>query len=136
MPKRELPSRSPSPDAPQEPAETTETGRPKQHTKVPKQPGNVYGDKHPTQVEKEIRKKRDWSKIVGERPRSGRNKESEPIPGPSLPPPERSPSPERASSGSRDNDEVERSLEPLSDDDDEDAALVSGNWTCGNYVFL
>ena len=119
-----LPPRSPSPDAPQEPAKTTETGRPKRHAKVPKQPGNVYGDKHPTQIEKEIRKKRDWSKIVGEKPRSRGNKEPEPVPGPSSPPPERSPSPEGASSGSEDNDEVEKSLEPSSDDNDEDAALA------------
>ena len=119
-----LPPRSPSPDAPQEPAKTTETGRPKRHAKVPKQPGNVYGDKHPTQIEKEIRKKRDWSKIVGEKPWSRGNKEPEPVPGPSSPPPERSPSPEGASSGSEDNNEVEKSLEPSSDDNDEDATLA------------
>ena len=35
VPKQMLPSRSPSPDAPQEPAETTETSRPKRHAKVP-----------------------------------------------------------------------------------------------------
>src|ERR1700743_2489389 len=92
-PKQELPSRSPSPDAPQEPAETTESGRPKRHAKVPNKPGNVYGDKHPTQIEKEIRKKRDWSKIVGEKPRSRGNKEPEPIRRPSSPTPERSHSP-------------------------------------------
>ena len=126
-----LPSRSPSPDAPQEPAETTETGRPKRHAKVPKQPGNVYGDKHPTQIEKEIKKKRDWSKIVGEKPQSRGNKEPEPVPGPSSPPPERSPSPEGASSGSEDNDEVEKLLESSSDDNDEDAALARLCWEGG-----
>ena len=82
---------------------TTETSRPRWHAKVPKQPGNVYSDKHPTQIEKEIRKKRDWSKIVGEKLRSRGNKEPEAVPGPSSPPPERSPSPEGTSSGSGDD---------------------------------
>src|SRR6202000_2433956 len=67
---------------------------------------------------------RGWSKIVGKKPRSRGNKEPEPVPGPSSPPPERSPSPEDASSGSEGNDEVEKSLEPSSDDDNEDAALA------------
>ena len=123
-PRQELPTRSPSPDAPQEPAKTTETGRPKRHTKVPKQLGNVYGDKHPTQIKKEIRKQRDWSRIVGEHPWSKGNKESEPVPGPSSPPPERSPSPEGTSSGSEDDNEVEKSLEPSSDDESKGATLA------------
>ena len=84
----------------------------------------MYSDKHPTQIEKEIRKKRDWSKIVSEKPRSRGNKELEPVPGPSSPPPERSPSPEGTSSGSGDNNEVEKSLEPSSDNESEDAALA------------
>ena len=84
----------------------------------------MYGDKHPTQIEKEIRKKRDWSKIVGEKPRSRGNKEPEPVPRPSSPPPGRSPPPEGASSSSEDDDEVEKSLEPSSDDNDEAAALA------------
>ena len=126
MPKQELPPQSPSPDAPQEPAEMTEASRPKWHTKVPNKPGNVYGDKHPTQIEKEIRKKRNWSKIVGEKPRSKRIQESEPVPRSSLPSPERSPSPVSTSSSSGDDqelddEEVERSLEPSSDDSEEDA---------------
>ena len=84
----------------------------------------MYGDKHPTQIEKEIRKQRDWSRIVGERPQSKGNKESEPVPGPSSPPPERSPSSEGTSSGSEDNDEVEKLLEPSSDDKSEGATLA------------
>ena len=86
----------------------------------------MYGDKYPTQIEKEIRKKRDWSKIVGGKPWSKRIQESEPVPGPSSPPPERSPSPESTSSSSGDDqklddEEVERLLEPSSDDSEEDA---------------
>ena len=104
----------------------TETSRPKRHTKVPNKPGNVYGDKYPTQIEKEIGKKRDWSKIFSEKPQSRGNKESEPVPRPSSPPPERSPSPESTSSSSGDDqklddEEVERSLEHSSDDSEEDA---------------
>ena len=34
--------------------------------KVPKRPGNVYGDKHPTQIEKEIARPKAWRDIVGE----------------------------------------------------------------------
>ena len=84
----------------------------------------MHGDKHPTQIEKEIRKKRDWSKIVGEKLQSRGNKEPEPVPGPSSPPPERSPSPEGTSSGSEDDDEVEKLLEPSSNDESEDATLA------------
>ena len=130
-PEQEQPMQSSSPDAPQEPVETTETGRPKRHAKVPKQPGNVYGDKHPTQIKRKIRKQRDWSRIVGERPQFKGNKASEPAPGPSSPPPERSPSPESASSGSEDNNEVERLLKPSSDDDSEGAALAKLWWEGG-----
>ena len=55
--------------------------------KVPKKEGNVYGDKHPVQIEKDICRKKDWDRIVGEqssRPRPN-------VPGPStlapVPPP-------------------------------------------------
>ena len=58
------------------------------------------------------------------KPRFRGNKEPEPVPGPSSPPPEKSPSPEGASSGSEDDNEVEKSLEPSSDDESEDAALA------------
>ena len=34
--------------------------------KIPKKPGNVYGDKHPTQIEKEIARPKAWRDIVGE----------------------------------------------------------------------
>ena len=72
----------------------------------------MYSDKHPTQIEKEIRKKKDWSRIVGERPWSKRTQESEPVPGPSSLPPERSSSPEGTSSGSGDDKEVESCSSP------------------------
>ena len=91
----------------------------------------MYGDKHPTQIEKKIRKQRDWSRIVSERLRSKGNKESEPVPRPSSPPPERSPSPEGTSSGSGDDNEIEKSLEPSSDDESEDAALARLCWEGG-----
>ena len=48
--------------------------------KVPKKEGNVYGDKHPVQIEQDIRRKKDWDRIVGEqssRPRPN-------VPGPSC----------------------------------------------------
>ena len=34
--------------------------------KVPKKEGNVYGNKHPVQIEQDIRRKKDWDWIVGE----------------------------------------------------------------------
>ena len=34
--------------------------------KIPKREGNVYGDKHPVQIEQDIHRKKDWDRIVGE----------------------------------------------------------------------
>jgi len=45
--------------------------------KVPIKPGNVYGDKHPMEVEKAIRRPNDWKKIVGE---SGHPRRTAPTP--------------------------------------------------------
>ena len=57
---------------------TRQSGRAR---KVPKKEGNVYGDKHPVQIEKDICWKKDWDRIVGKqssRPRPN-------VPGPSTP---------------------------------------------------
>ena len=85
--------------------------------KVPKKEGNIYGDKHPVQIEQDIRQKKDWDRIVGEwssRPRPN-------VPGPStsvpVPPPPHQPQ-EGTSSGEEEKpdseSEVEDSLEPSS----------------------
>ena len=34
--------------------------------KVPKKEGNVYSNKHPIQIKKDIHRKKDWDQIVGE----------------------------------------------------------------------
>ena len=39
---------------------------PQHEKRVPVKPGNVYGDKHPVQIELETRKTQDWKKIVQE----------------------------------------------------------------------
>ena len=75
-------------------------------------PDNVYGDKTPVEIEKGIRKTKDWRKIV----------EGAPVPGPSKPtPPERSPptSDEEEESSETDDsdDEVRKSLEPAGEED-------------------
>ena len=51
--------------------------------KVLKKEGNIYGDKHPVQIEQDICRKKDWDRIVGEQ-------SSHPhpnVPGPSTPVP-------------------------------------------------
>ena len=94
--------------------------------KVPKKEGNVYGNKHPVQIEQDIRQKKDWDRIVGEqssRPRPN-------VPGPStpapVPPPPRQPQ-EGTSSGEEEKpdseSEVEDSLEPAPGSDE--AELVA-----------
>ena len=90
--------------------------------KVPKKEGNVYGDKHPVQIEKDIRRKKDWDRIVGEQ--SSRPHPN--VPGPStpapVPPPPHQPQ-EGTSSGEEKPDsesEVEDSLEPSSDSEGAD----------------
>ena len=89
--------------------------------KVPKKEGNVYGDKHPVQIEQDICWKKDWDRIVGEqssRPRSN-------VPGPStlvpVPPPPCQPQ-EGTSSGEEEKpdseSEVKDSLEPSSNSEE------------------
>ena len=85
--------------------------------KVPKKEGNVYGNKHPIQIEKDIHRKKDWDWIVGEQ-------SSHPcpnVPGPStpvsVPPPPHEPQ-EGTSSGEEKPDsesKVKDSLKPASD---------------------
>ena len=89
--------------------------------KVPKKEGNVYSDKHPVQIEKDIRQKKDWDWIVDEQ--SSRPHPN--VPGPStsapVPSPPRQPQ-EGTSSGEEEKpdskSEVEDSLEPSSDSEE------------------
>jgi hypothetical protein len=72
------PRRAPSPP----------TQRPTRERKVPKRPGNVYGDEHPVDILRKTRRTRDWKEVVGEKSsRPVKGQEREPIPGPSSPPP-------------------------------------------------
>jgi hypothetical protein len=67
---------------------TPEQPLPPRARKVPIRPGNIYGQKHPVEIEKQTRKKKDWEAIVGTRSsRPVRGQGREPIPGPSAPPP-------------------------------------------------
>jgi len=68
-------SEVPEPEQPQPPVPIP-AGRPQRMRKVPVKPGNVYGDKHPVDIEKGIRRTKDWKKIVEET-------SSCPVPGPS-----------------------------------------------------
>ena len=90
--------------------------------KVPVKLGNVYGNKHPVEIEKEIRSKRTWSRVVGEhssRPRPG-------APGRTGPPPELTEEePEAGPSSIHDSeDDVEDSLQPSSSSDDDHVAKL------------
>ena len=76
--------------------------------KIPKRPGNVYGDKHPVQIEKEIAKPKAWRDIVGES--SSRPRHAVPAK-PIVRPP---PAPVEDS-----EDEVHDSLEPSSSGESE-----------------
>ena len=76
--------------------------------KVPKRPGNVYGDKHPVEIEKEIARPKAWRDIVGES--SSRPQRAVPAkPAAKAPPPPVSDS----------EDEVQDSLEPSSSGESE-----------------
>src|SRR6202789_1375405 len=89
--------------------------------KVPTKPGNIYGDKHPVDIEKNIRSKRNWEKIVGSQPEVA-------IPGPSSRPQQRESSSEGSSKNdssseedekeSEEEDEVQKSLDPDSEIDE------------------
>ena len=96
--------------------------------KVPKKEGNVYGDKHPVQIEQDIRRKKDWDQIVGEQSSCPRPN----VPGPSTPAPVPSPPhqpQEGTSSGEEEKpdseSEVEDSLEPTSDSEAELVAQLA-----------
>jgi hypothetical protein len=73
-----IPRREPSPP----------TQRPTRERKVPKQPGNVYSDKHPMDILRKTRCTRDWKEVVSKKSsRPVKGQEREPVPGPSAPPP-------------------------------------------------
>ena len=61
------PVRDPSPADQPAPVGPPAHEHPIRERKVPVKPGNVYGDKHPVDIEKSIRRKKDWSCVVGER---------------------------------------------------------------------
>ena len=96
--------------------------------KVPKKEGNVYGDKHPVQIEQDIHQKRDWDRIVGKQPSHPRPN----VPGPStsapVPSPPHQPQ-EGTSSGEEEKpdseSEVEDSLEPAPDSEAELVARLA-----------
>jgi transposase InsO family protein len=100
---------------------TPEQPLPPRARKVPNRPGNIYGQKHPVEIEKQTRKKKDWEAIVGTRSsRPVRGQGREPIPGPSAPPPpppeddddeDEETEEESEGSGTNSEDEIEESLE-------------------------
>ena len=115
------PVQDPSPVDQPAPADPPAPGRPIRERKVPVKPGNVYGDKYPVDIEKSIRKKKDWSCVVGER--SSRPRRA--VPGPSSAPQREVTPPESGSDAPPvSEDEVRGSLEPPSDDEDEEASVV------------
>ena len=94
--------------------------------KVPKKEGNIYGDKHPVQIEKDIRRKKDWDRIVGKQ--SSRPHPNVPGPSTSAPVPSPPHQPQEGTSSGKEEkpdseSEVEDSLEPSSDS--EEAELVA-----------
>ena len=103
LPEEDVPSEAPPP-APAAPA-PRRSGR---AVKIPKRPGNVYGDKHPTQIEKEIAKPKAWRDIVGES--SSRPRRAVPTKPVVRPPP---------TPASDSEDEVQDSLEPSSSGESE-----------------
>jgi hypothetical protein len=87
---------------------TPEQPLPPRARKVPVRPGNIYGQKHPVEIEKQTRKKKDWEAIVGTRSsRPVRGQGREPIPGPSAPPP---PPPEDDDDEDEETEEEERGI--------------------------
>jgi hypothetical protein len=94
--------------------------------KIPVKPGNVYGDKHPATIEKDTRKMRNWKQIVGEQSSCPQRGVPQPMaapePGPSSPSaPGPSSSGESEVPDAKSEDEVRDSLDPSSDDDDDQA---------------
>ena len=94
--------------------------------KVPTKEGNIYSDKHPIQIEKDIHQKKDWDQIVGKQSSCPQPN----VPGPSTPVPVPSPPhqpQEGTSSGEEEKpdseSEVEDSLEPSSGS--EEAELIT-----------
>ena len=97
--------RSPVLVAPPLPEEPNPPRRSQHVKKVPKRPGNVYGDKHPVQIELETRKTQDWKKVV---------QEEAPLPVRRTPGTSALPNVPTLESDSDSEGEVEDSLEPPS----------------------
>jgi hypothetical protein len=110
-----------------------------QEWKVPAKPGNVYGNKHPVEIEQSTRHMKDWKKVVGDfsvAPRCGRSSGAIMVPGPSSQPlPEReSSAEEEMEEASESEDEVEQSIEPsgfTTPEEDTDVLLARLCWEGG-----
>ena len=91
-------------------------------------PGNVHGDKHPVVIEKDTCKIADWKKVVGEQsshPQRNVPGQVAPQPGPSSPPaPGPSSSGESEVPDAESEDEVQDSLDPSSDDDNDQVDIA------------
>src|SRR5580700_5722490 len=110
-----LPStRPPSPAPVEQPA--AGPSRPQRTRSAPNRPGNIYGEtRNPVDIERQIRTKKDWSRIVGERPRSSRHQAArDPQPRAPTPQEEQSKDDESSSSDEEESseEEVRDSLEP------------------------
>jgi len=95
---------------------------------------NVYGEKHPVQVEKDIKRQRDWRKVVGEESSRPRRQA---IPG-GVPVPDSVPyySSEEEDSGSSSAGEVDDALGSPSSSNDEKVARLSREGGVAFYDFL
>jgi len=106
--------RSPVPITPPLPEEPSPPRRSQCVKRIPKRPGNVYGDKHPVQIELETRKTRDWRKVV---------QEEAPLPVRRTPGTSALPDVPTLESDSDSEGEVEDSLEPPSEEQAEVSRL-------------
>jgi len=95
---------------------------------------NVYGEKHPVQVEKDIKRQRDWRKVVGEESSRPRRQA---IPG-GVPVPDSVPyySSEEEGSGSGSEGEVDDALGSPSSSGDEKVARLSREGGVAFFDFL
>ena len=124
QPRLPPPVQAPNPLPPSGPRRST------RETRVPNKPGNVYGEgRHPMEIEKGIRRTRDWKKVVEERASCpGRNEG--PVPSPSRLSCEGVEDPSLSGPSSSDEEEVQGSLEPASDKE-EDNLVVRLCWKGG-----
>src|SRR5882762_7990551 len=106
-PNEDMRAPEPVPEPDELPALPRRSGRVRRHLT---RPDNVYGDKHPTEITKDIERTRNWKRLVGDQPGSSRQhlRRNQPVSGDVPEPGDAEPPIAPSDSPSNSEDEVDK----------------------------